>query len=583
MTTRIVSSCIKMIEFLEEGVVAIERLELSRKQFPKMHAIYFISPTKESIESVLKDFSNPKDPQYGNVHLYFTNFVEDNLVTQMSQQKSFIERVLTFKELNLDFLCPESNLFHFDMLEAFPKIFDSPGSSELEKKIAYKLSTVIPTLFDFEKFHIIYNKNPRNIIAEKVSKLLKERIEKFVSARKSKADDEPVAPVKIMILDRSFDPLMPLLHDYYYHSLVYDLLDVKGDVVEYQSEDNTGKITKKKAVLTDTDELWSKYRNQFIGEAMINISKEFEEFVANNKTAQTKKTDMSNLNLQQMSDIVKSMPMYQEVLGKYTLHISLIQECVKVFNEQGLKEIGDLEQSMVTGIDGDSKLLTPQKLLILLSQKLGQGNMSDRMKLRLLMIATISLELLEKDRKTLAQHLSGDDKSILAKLSWLGVDPTEPTSSKGKVDKKSQGISSAAKNKLKNISTDLLRHTPEIEKIAADIVSGQPMSSNYGNIFIPSTYDGSVKGKIKIGGGGTSNITSLRKGAKTGTTNWSETTDERIQPKYVFFIIGGMSHAEIRVLTDIEKRHPNTTVIMGSTAFIKPDEYIDGVSKMSVP
>lgn len=332
MTTRIVSSCIKMIEFIEEGVVAIERLELSRKQFPKMHAIYFISPTTESVESVLKDFSNPKDPQYGNVHLYFTNFVENDLVTKLSQQKSLIERVLTFKELNLDYLCPESNLFHFDMLDAFPKIFDSPGASELEKKIAYKLSTVIPTLFDFEKFHIIYNKNPRNIIAEKVSKLLKERIEKLLSSKKASSDDEPVAPVKIVIFDRSFDPLMPLLHDYYYHSLVYDLLDVKNDIVEYQSEDNTGKVSKRKAVLSDKDELWSKYRNQFIGEAMINVSKEFEEFVANNKTAktQTKRTDMSNLNLQQMSEIVKSMPMYQEVLGKYTLHVNLIQECVKV-------------------------------------------------------------------------------------------------------------------------------------------------------------------------------------------------------------------------------------------------------------
>jgi len=237
---------------------------------------------------------------------------------------------------------------------------------------------------------------------------------------------------------------------------------------------------------------------------------------------------------------------------------------------------------MVTGIDGDSKSLTPQKLMVLLSQKLGQGNLSERMKLRLLMIATISLELLDKDRKTLSQHLSGDDKTILSKLSWLGVDPTEPTSSKGKGDKKGQNISLAAKNKLKNISTDLLRHTPELEKIAVDIVSGQSMSSQYGNIYIPSTYDGSVKGKIKIGGG-TSNVTSLRKGGKPTTTNWSESTDERVQPKYIFFIIGGMSYAEIRVLSDIEKRNPNTTVIIGSTAFIKPDEYIDGISKMASP
>ncbi len=329
-TTRIVSSCLKMIEFLEEGVVAIERLELGRKPFPKMHAIYFISPSTESVEASLKDFSNPKDPQYGNIHLYFSNFVEDSLVNQISQQKSFIEKVLTFKELNLDFLCPEENLFHFDMSNDFPAIFENPGNISLEKKIAFKLSSVIPTLFDYEKFHIIYNKNPRNIVAEKVSKYLKERIEKFVASKKAKEETEATAPVKIVILDRSFDPLMPLLHDYYYHSLVYDLLEVKNDVVEYQSEDNSGKIAKKKALLSDKDDLWAKYRSQFIGEAMINISKEFEEFVANNKTAKTKKTDMSNLKLEDMAEIVKSMPMYQELLGKYTLHISLIQECVKV-------------------------------------------------------------------------------------------------------------------------------------------------------------------------------------------------------------------------------------------------------------
>lgn len=332
-TTRIVSSCIKMMDLLEEGVVAIERLELSRKQFPKMHAIYFLSPTEETIEALLKDFVNPKDPQYGNVHLYFTNHVQQELVNKLGAQKSFIERVLTFKELNLDFLIPESNLFHLDMKGKFSNIFcDIGGSAEKQRdalidKIASKLSTVVPTLFDFEKFHIIYNKNTANPIAERVAQELYKRIEKYLQ---KKTQDEEAAPVKFVIIDRSFDPLTPLVHDYYYQSLVYDLLSVEGDTVEYQSEDNSGKVSKKKTVLTDKDELWNKFRHQFIGEAMINISKEFEEFVANNRTAQTRKGDMSNLNLQQMSDIVKSMPMYQEVLGKYTVHMSLIQECVKV-------------------------------------------------------------------------------------------------------------------------------------------------------------------------------------------------------------------------------------------------------------
>lgn len=331
-TTKIVSSCIKMIEFLEEGVVAIERLELSRKQFPKMHAIYFITPTEESVDKALSDFANAKDPQYGNIHLFFTNHVDNALVDKMSKQKPFISRVLTFKELNLDFLSPEANLFHLNLPDSLPIIFSKVGLPEeraLEASIAEKLATVIPTLFDFEKFHLIYNKNTNNRVAENVAKMLKEKIEKYLTLKKNQ-DDEPPAPIKVVILDRSFDPLTPLLHDYFYQSLVYDLMDVSGDVAEYTSEDNTGKVTKRKALLSDKDELWSKYRHQFIGEAMVNISKEFEEFVANNRTAQTRKTDMSNLNLQQMSDIVKSMPMYQEVLGKYTLHMNLIQECVRV-------------------------------------------------------------------------------------------------------------------------------------------------------------------------------------------------------------------------------------------------------------
>lgn len=62
MTTRIISSSIKMIDLLEEGVVAIEKLELTRKPFPKMHAIYFITPTKDSVEKLCKDFENPKSP-----------------------------------------------------------------------------------------------------------------------------------------------------------------------------------------------------------------------------------------------------------------------------------------------------------------------------------------------------------------------------------------------------------------------------------------------------------------------------------------------------------------------------------------
>lgn len=47
---------------MEMGITAIEKLELGRKPFPKMNAIYFISPTERSVSHVIQDFADKKDP-----------------------------------------------------------------------------------------------------------------------------------------------------------------------------------------------------------------------------------------------------------------------------------------------------------------------------------------------------------------------------------------------------------------------------------------------------------------------------------------------------------------------------------------
>ena len=76
---KIISSCLKMIELMEEGVTAIEKLELIRKPFPSMHTIYFISPTSESVSRVIEDFKDPKKPLYGTIHIFFTNHVPESI------------------------------------------------------------------------------------------------------------------------------------------------------------------------------------------------------------------------------------------------------------------------------------------------------------------------------------------------------------------------------------------------------------------------------------------------------------------------------------------------------------------------
>lgn len=576
VTTRIISACAKMIELLEEGVVAIEKLDLVRKPFPKMHVIYFITPTESSVSKLMDDFPSTSKSLYGNIHLFFTNKVDNSLLEKLSKLKPLTEKVLTLKEINLDFLCPEENIFHFDMPQAMTDIFSKKGTIEagnLEEKIAYKLATIIPTLFDYEKFHIIYNKNSKNAMAERIAGIVKSRIDRFLQLRKNDDDDDPPAPVKIIILDRSFDPLTPLLHDYYYMSLVYDLLEVKQDMVEYQSEDSSGKVTTKKAILSESDDLWMKYKYKHIADAMNNLSEEFSQFVQNNKSASIQRGEAGDLDLKQMGEIVKKMPMYKELLGKYTLHMSLIEQCIKIFQGKELKDLGEVEQCLATGVDNKGETVKSQKLIAMIAQRIAQGKMDSNEKLRLMMIASVALELLEKDRKSLTQSLPENDKITLKNLYWLGIDPAKVSSTKGKTSEKSKSLDN---KKSKNISYDLCRYSPVIESIANQAANNTIDKTDFGHIFIPSNYDGSIGQRSKI----TAGSASLKKGK---SSNWNENMDEKNQPKFIFFIIGGMSYSEIRVLHEFESSNAYLNVVAGSTSIVNPQQFINSIEKMIPP
>ncbi len=76
-----------MIDLVEGGIIGLEKLSKKRKKFPNFHAIYFIEPTKESLNYMLDDFLDErpeekneqgeiitqKGPLYDFVHIIFSS------------------------------------------------------------------------------------------------------------------------------------------------------------------------------------------------------------------------------------------------------------------------------------------------------------------------------------------------------------------------------------------------------------------------------------------------------------------------------------------------------------------------------
>ena len=210
----------------------------------------------------------------------------------------------------------------------------------------------------------------------------------------------------------------------------------------------------------------------------------------------------------------------------------------------------------------------------MLSSELDAGDIKDEERLRLVLIAVISLELTEKDRRLLASTLSPEDQRMLTKLVWLGINPQKISSSKGKTSKRGENISKKAKDRLKNVSFDLCRHISQMEEVGAEIMGGKLDRTQYGSLYLPDGYDGSLGQKPRVQAG---QVKSLR---QNPMAKYYDTSEEKTRPKLVFFVIGGISYPEIRVLRELESTHGGIDVIAGGTSIITPMDYVEGINQM---
>lgn len=89
---RIISSYFKMMELMEMGVTALEKLELKRKSFPKMQAVYMLTPTEQSIDYLLQDFPKKKDGHYAAIHLFFSSKLPDELFQKIALNQELMTK-----------------------------------------------------------------------------------------------------------------------------------------------------------------------------------------------------------------------------------------------------------------------------------------------------------------------------------------------------------------------------------------------------------------------------------------------------------------------------------------------------------
>nr|CAH69616.1 Sec1-4 syntaxin-binding protein [Paramecium tetraurelia] len=576
-TVKVVSAYMKMAELMELGVSAVEKLELGRKPFPKLHAIYFISPTQDSIQRVLDDFKDKKNPQYGVVHLFLSNEIDQGLMQKIAQCNSLITKIASFKIVNLDFACTSDQVFTIETPEMLTKAYTSQNVQQLLKEASYKLATLLISFNKFYSFEFLYNQ-AENKLSEQIAKLaaarLQELLASFVKQKNEQYDniEKEAGKITVMIIDRSYDVATPLLHDFYYQSMIYDLLDITNDIYETEVEAG-GKQIKQKVIFNENDDLFNRYKYRHIIQVLEGIPVEFREFINNNTTAKVQQGQMNNLDLNQMSEIVKTLPQYNELLGKYTLHMKLIEKSWSIFENKGLKEIGEIEQGLITGIDGAGKSISTTKIQSAVATKLMSETLDEYDKLRLILLTSIGLEMSEKDRKILTDKIKVEHQQAILNLIYLGVNPQKGGQKKSKSSNRiNDDLKKQAKHKLASACTELSRNTPLIETLVEGFVE-----SNYKK---PQKFDSIIINED--GAGSKGNGKSIRKGGQLARMMQNEDSDDTINytPKLIIFVVGGISYSEIRSILSNQKITSSQITLVGSTNIVKPKDFCQGLLGM---
>jgi len=555
LAKRVISSCCRMHEIMMEGITIVEDLSKGRQSLP-LEAIYFITPTEKSIDTMLDDFKEANNLRYIAAHIFFTDACPPKLFEKLSSPKSLLSRkIKTLKEINIAFMPVEGQVFSLDSRDAFNKLFSPLVNDENRHKmvevLAGQLATLCATLGEYPSIRYRQDSDVALYVAENVAR----RLDAFKADEPSIGEGPNKQQSQLIILDRGFDCVAPLLHELTYQAMAYDLLDIQNDVYKY--EEKSGEEYQPKEAILDNndDELWNALKHKHIAKVSQEITQKFKEFQEKKKVkmpgSKEKEATMKDLHL-----LIKKLPQYQKELSFYRLHLTLADDCLKHYQDGQIEKLCFVEQDFATGYDKEGEKIKDAMrsvVPVLLDKKTSEYN-----KMRIIILLAIVMQgLSEENLEKLMEHakISGVERSAVSNVVHLGV-PLLYDGGKRK--------SAPARKERQEKSYTTSRYVPYIKDIMEDAAEGKLEPKLYP--FLTTR---------NLSGMGGSGVISARRGNYGNWHKDKNQADAKSGPRMIICVLGGVCYSEMRCAYEVTEAYKdlpkNWEVIVGGTELITPD------------
>ncbi|XP_038875748.1 SNARE-interacting protein KEULE-like isoform X1 [Benincasa hispida] len=596
LTVKIMSYSCKMADITDEGVSLVEDIYRRRQPLPSMDAIYFIQPSRENVIMFLSDMSG-RSPLYRKAFVFFSSPISKELVSHIKRDSTVLPRIAALKEMNLEYFAIDSQGFTTNNEKALEELFCDDESSQKGvaclNEMAIRVGTVFASLREFPSVRYRAAKSLdtttmttfRDLIPTKVAAGVYDCITKY---KKTIPDFPQSETCELLILDRSIDQIAPVIHEWTYDAMCRDLLSMEGNKYVHEVPSKVGGPPEKKEVLLeDHDPVWHELRHAHIADASERLHEKMTNFVSKNKAAQIHQgsRNSSELSTRDLQKMVQALPQYSEQIDKLSLHVEIAVKLNKFIKEQGLRELGQIEQDLVFGDAGTKdviKFLTTNE------------DASRENKLRLLMIlAAIYPEKFEGEKGQNLMKLAKlppEDMNAVTNMRLLGAAPDSKKSSLGSfslkfdINKKKRAV-----RKQQNGGEEtwqLSRFYPMIEELVEKLSKGELSKNDYPCLNDPNPTSRGPSHTAAVQPPPAAHSMRSRR-----TPTWARprnsddgyssdsilrhaSSDFKKMGQRIFvFIVGGATRSELRVchkLTAKLKRE----VVLGSTSIDDPPQFI---------
>ncbi|ORY16736.1 Sec1-like protein [Clohesyomyces aquaticus] len=436
---KLIDTVVKEDDILNENVTNIERIDERRPMNKDMDAIYFLTPEPYVVDCLMADFERRR---YRGAFLIWTSLPLAPLRERLDRSKMAQDQIRNFKVLHLEYTPRESHLITFKDPWSFPVLYH-PGCNNLVRQhmedIAEKLIGVCIALGEYPTIRYYRPRNPTHeasVLCSHLARFVQEKLDMYAQFNPDFPPQSNRPRGALYITDRSMDLAAPLLHEFTYQAMAHDLLKIQdGDKVTYRTvvNDDQPDAEEKDMEISEKDKIWVENRHRHMKDTIDKLMGDFQKFIAENPhfTKQDSQNASGVNGLNAIKDMIAGLPQFQEMKEAYSLHLTMAQECMNIFQHNKLPDLASVEQCLATGLDEDYR--KPKNLADQVVRTLDEESVIPADRLRL-----ITLYLLYKDGlfpadlvKLLAHaQLPPQDGAVISNLELLGARIAKPLKDK---------------------------------------------------------------------------------------------------------------------------------------------------------